>query len=134
MTLFVAFAKPYQRPYINHAEALLFSLVTLLCYTVSLGTARMVETKRILLASPIAVIILIHVRKICDATVNTLRKICDMTLHALRFCTCNFGLSFCYNCFKARRASATAEQSLESSADILPETQPLIPPNCTLVA
>ena len=98
VTLFVAFAKPYQRPCTNYAEALLLSFITLLCYTESLGSARMFETERILLASLIVVIILIHARNICDATMNALRKICDVTMHTLKFCTCNFRKSFCYNC------------------------------------
>ena len=124
-TLFVAFAKPYRRPYMNYVEALLFSLVTLLCYTQSLGAVTMLkfETERILLASPIAVITLICVAKICNAT-----------MHALNL---NLRLSFlekCYNSIKARGASGTAEPNLGSSVDNLPETQPLIPPTNIAVA
>ena len=122
-TLIVAFAKPYRRPYMNYAEALLLSLMTLLCYTQSLGAVTMFETERILLASPIAVITLIRVVKICDTTMHELKL--------------NLRLSFLqklYNCFKARGASSTAEPRLGSSVDTLPETQPLIPPTSTVVA
>ena len=123
VTLFMTLAMPYRRRYMNYADALLFSIVTLLCYTQSMKAMAMFETERILLASPIAVIILIHVRTVCNAT-----------MCALKFCTSNFKLNFlkrCYNCFKARRASSLAEPSLGPSVDTLPETQPLIPPTCT---
>ena len=93
-------------------------------YMQSLRVAtRMFE--RILLASPIFVIILIY-----------MRKICDVTLHALKFCVSNLRLSFRYNRFKAKRESATAERSLGTSVDtsLETETQPLIPPTCTVDA
>ena len=122
VTMFMAFAKPYRRPYMNYADALLLSLMMLLCYTLS---TTMFETERILLVSPIAVIILIHVRKTCVAT-----------MQAMKFCTSTLSASFlkkCYYCYRAKRASATAEPSLGSSSDMLSETQPLIPPTCTVV-
>ena len=117
VTFFVTLGKPYQRQYINYAEAFLLSLMTLLGYIIqSLGAVGMFETERILLASPVVVIILIHVRKFCDATI-----------HALNFHgTSNLGLSFlekCFNCF-----FYTAEPNVGSSADMLPETQTLIAP------
>ena len=121
-TLFVALAKPYRRPYMNYADALLLSLMTLVCYTLYFT---MLQTERILLASPIAVIILIYVRKICVATMQAV-KFCTSTL---RVCV----LKKCCYCFRAKRAHATAEPSLGSSVDMLPETQPLIPPTCTVV-
>ena len=115
VTLFVAFAKPYRKPYMNYADMLLLSLMTLLSYTHSLQAVTMFETERILLASPIAAIILFHVKKIFDSTMT-----------ALKFCTSNLRLCFVDNCFKARRASSLTEPGPGSSSDILPETQPLI--------
>ena len=128
VTLFVAFAKPYRKPFMNYADTLLLSFVTLLCYTQSLKTTTMFETERILLASPISVIILIHVRKICNVTVC-----------ALKFCTSKLRLCFLEkrgNCFRARRVPAKAEPSLGYSVDtyVLSETQPLIAPTCAEVA
>lgn len=70
ISLFVAFAKPYIKPYMNHLDAILHLHFAILCFVLSTGTQKLktpyitATLSRVLLSVPMAVFLLGIVLKI----------------------------------------------------------------------
>ena len=118
-TLTVAIVMPYKKVYMNYLDILLLSNLTVWSYMLSSGYNKYtLLMNKILLATPIVVLVLIALRKICYVISR---------IHA-------FNLRNIIQKLKTTRAPVTFEPTQRSSVDTPISTLPLIHPSGTVIS
>ena len=128
-TLIVALAKPYRKPFMNYLDIFLLTNLTLLCYTLSLGSKTVYKLTWILLALPLFVLIFSII----------LKRIREIAVCKTRCCNGKICIRLKDSYFKKPKVSSdselTHEQESESTVpiDSLTEEAPLISPTRAVV-
>ena len=118
--LSVGITKPYKKPYMNYMDVLILSNLALINY-ILLSEVSMLQTIRILLATPISVLIIIMVTKLI---LNAARSL-------LKFTCSKFTIR---NCITLRTATFPRQEEQRFITDTPTATQPLIEPSSTVLS